>query len=108
LGTNPIIPVSPLKHSAPSDSVQQGTVLQLIHGTPWMAGWLRNPFRRGTDCDTYDGVQHSPPARLSGMLHQLPVSAPTPVSHTVVPYPTIPEAETIELAPIPPNAEFIP
>jgi len=73
-----------------------------------MAGWLRNPNRRGSDRDAYDGAQDSPPAGLSGTLDQRPVSAPTPVSPTVTPHPTIPDAETIEPALITPNAEFIP
>jgi len=73
-----------------------------------MAGWLRNPNRRGSDGDAYDGAHHSPPAGLSGMLDQHLVSAPTPVSPTGAPHPTIPDAETIEPAPITPNAEFIP
>jgi len=73
-----------------------------------MAGWLRNPNRRGSDRDAYDGAHDSPPAGLSGTLDQRPVSAPTPVSPTVAPHPTIPDAETIEPAPITPNAEFIP
>jgi len=102
------VPASRSKRSAPSDSEQQRTVLQLIRGTPWMAGWLRNPKRRGSDRDTYDGAHDSPPAGLSGTLDQRPVSAPTPVSPTVAPHPRIPDAETIEAAPITPNAEFIP
>jgi len=73
-----------------------------------MAGWLRNPKRRGSDRDAYDGTRDSPPAGLSGTLDQHPVSAPTPVSPTVVSHPTIPDAETIELPPITQNAEFIP
>jgi len=83
-------------------------VLQLIQGTPWMAGWLRNPNRRGSDRDAYDGAHDSPPAGVSGTLDQRLVSAPTAVSPTVTPHPTIPDAETIEQAPITPNAEFIP
>jgi len=107
-GSNPTVPASRSKRSALSDSEQQRTVLQLIQGTPWMAGWLRNPNRRGSDRDGYDGAHDSPPAGLSGMLDQRPVSAPTPVSPTVGPPPTIPDAEIIEAAPITPNAEFIP
>ena len=72
-----------------------------------MAGWLRNPNRRGSDRDAYDGAHDSPPAGLSVTLDQRPVSAPTPVSPTVAPHPTIPDAETVEPAPITPNAEFI-
>jgi len=106
--SNPTVPSSRLKRSAPSDSEQQRTVLQQIQGTPWMAGWLRNPNRRGSDRDAYDGAHDSPPAGLTWTLDQRPVSAPTPVSPTVAPHPTIPDAETIELAPITPNAEFIP
>ena len=56
LGSNPIMPVSPLKGSAPSDYDQQRTVLQLIQEPPWMAGWLRNPNWRGSDSDAYDGA----------------------------------------------------
>jgi len=107
-GSNPTVPASRLKRLAPSDSEQQRTVLQLIQGTPWMAGWLRNPNRRGSDRDAYDGAHDSPPAGLSGTLDQRPVSAPTPISPTVAPPPTIPDAETIEPAPITPNTEFIP
>jgi len=107
-GSNPTMPALHSKRSAPSDSEQQRTVLQLIQGTLWMAGWLRNPNRRGSDRDAYDGTHDSPPAGLSGTLDQRPVHAPTPVSPTVAPNPTIPDAETIELAPITPNAEFIP
>ena len=73
-----------------------------------MAVWLRNPNRRGSDRDAYDGAQDSPPALLSGMLDQRPITAPTPASPTGAPHPTIPNAETIKLAPITPNAEFIP
>jgi len=73
-----------------------------------MAGWLRNPNRRGSDRDAYDGAHDSPPAGHSGTLDQPPVSAQTPISPTVAPHPTIPDAETIEPAPITPNAEFIP
>ena len=73
-----------------------------------MAGWLRNPNRRGSDCDAYDGAHYSPPAGLSGTLDQRPVSAPTPVSPTVAPHPTIPDAETSEPAPITPIPQFIP
>jgi len=106
-GSNPTMPASRSKRSVPSDFEQQRTVLQLILGTPWMAGWLRNPNRRGSDRDAYDGAHHSPPAGLSGTLDQRPVSAPTPVSPTVAPHPTIPDAVTIEPAPITRNAEFI-
>ena len=42
---------------------------------------------------------------LSGTLDQNSVSAPTPISPTVMPPPTIPKAESIEIAP---NAEFAP
>jgi len=107
-GSNPTVRASRSKWSAPSDSEQQRTVLQLIQGTPWMAGWLRNPNRRGSDRDAYNCAHDSPPAGLSGTLDQRPVSTPTPVSPTVTPHPTIPDAETIEPAPITPNAEFIP
>ena len=72
-----------------------------------MASFLRNPNRRGSDCDAYDGAHDSPPGGLSGTLDQRPVSAPIPVSPSVAPHPTIPDAETIEPAPITPNAEFI-
>jgi len=107
-GSNPTVPASCSKRSVPSDSEQQRTVLQLIQGTPWMAGWLRNPNRRGSDRDAHDSANDSPPAGLSGTLDQCPVSSPTPVSPTVAPLPTIPDAETIDPAPITPNAEFIP
>jgi len=73
-----------------------------------MAGWPRNPNRTGSDRDAYDRAHNSPPAGQSGTLDQRPVNAPTPVSPTVVPHPTIPDAETIEPAPITPNAECIP
>jgi len=108
LGSNPTVPASRSKGSAPSDSEQQRTVLQVIQGTPWMAGWLRNPNRRGSDHDAYDGGNNSPPAGVSVMLDQRPVSAPTPVSPTVALHHPIPDAETIEPAPITPIAEFIP
>jgi len=73
-----------------------------------MAGWLRNPYQRGSDRDAYDGPHDSLPAGLSGTLDQPLVSALTPVGPTVAPHPTIPDAETIEPAPLTPNAEFIP
>ena len=107
-GSNPTVPESRSQRSPQSDSEQQRTVLQLIQGTPWMAGLLRNPNLRGSDRDAHDGTHNSPPTGLSGMLDQHPVSALTPVSPTVAPHPTIPDAETIEPAPITPNAEFIP
>jgi len=72
-----------------------------------MAGWLRNPNRRGSDHDAY-GAEHGSPPGLSGTLDQSPVSAPTPVSPTVAPHSTIPDGETIEPASITPNAKFIP
>jgi len=74
-----------------------------------MDGWLAKqsqPERKRPRCLRWR--PRSPPAGLSGTLDQRPVSAPTPVSHTVFPHPTIPDAETIEPAPIIPNAEFIP
>jgi len=73
-----------------------------------MAGLPRNPNRRGSDCNVYDGAQDSLPAELSGRLDQRPVSTSTPVGPTGVPNPTIPDAATIELAPMILNAEFIP
>ena len=73
-----------------------------------MAGWLRNPNWRRSDRDAYDDAHDSPPAGLSRTLDQHPVSAPTPVSPTGAPHPTIPDAETIEQSPITRNAEFIP
>jgi len=102
------VPALHSKQSAASDSEQQRTVLQLIQGTPWMAGWRRNPNRRGSDHDEYDGAHDSPPAGLSGMLDQRLVSAPTPLCPTVAPHPTIPDAETTELAPSTANTKFIP
>ena len=107
-GSNPIVPVLRSKRSALSDSEQQRTLLQLSQGPPWMAGWLRNPHRRGSDHDAYDGAQDSPPAGLSATLDQRPVSPPTPVSPTVAQHPTITDAETIEPAPISPNPKFMP
>jgi len=106
--SNPIVPVSRSKRSALSDSEQQRAVLQLIQGRPWMAGWLRNRNWRGSDHDAYDGAPDCPPAGLSGTLDHHPVSAPTPVSPTVPPHPTIPDAVTIEPPPMTPNAECIP
>jgi len=91
-GSNPTGPALRSKRSALSDSEQQRIVLQLIQGTPWLAGWLRNPNRRGSDRDAYDGAHDSPPAGLSGTLDQRPVTPPTPVSPTVAPHPTIPDA----------------
>jgi len=67
-GANLIVPVSRPQWLAPSDSQQQRTVLQLILGTPWMAGWLGNLNWRGNYCDGYDGAQDSPPAALSETL----------------------------------------
>jgi len=90
------------------DSEQQRTVLQLIKRTPWMAGWLRNPNPRGSDNVRYDDGQGSPPGRVSGMLDQRRVSAPTSISATVGPHPMIADAEILEPAPTTPNAEFIP
>ena len=106
-GSNPIMPVSRSKRSAQSDSEQQRSILQLISGQPWMAEWLRNPKRTGGDREAYDGAHDSPPAAPSGTLDQRPASAPTPVSPTVAPHHTIPEAERIEPVPLTPNAEFI-
>jgi len=73
-----------------------------------MAAWERNPNRRGSDHDAYDGAQESPPAGLSGTLDQRPVTAPTPVSPTVAPHRMLPDGQTSEPAPITPNAECIP
>jgi len=96
------------KRSAPADCQQQRTVLQLLQVTPWMAGWLRYPNRRGCDREAYDSAQDCPLARLARTLDQRLVSAPTPVRPPVVPHPMIPNAETIEPAPITRNAEFSP
>ena len=92
----------------PLDSEQQETVLQLIKRMSWMAGWLRNPNRRGSDNVRYDDGQGSPPGRVSGMWDQRRVSAPTSISTTVGPHPMIANAEIFEPAPTTPNAELIP
>jgi len=73
-----------------------------------MAGWLRNANQRGSDRDASDGAQDRGPAGLPESLDLRTVSAPTPVSPTVVPLPMIPNAQTIGLASITPNSEFIP